>query len=41
MWVVGHGYGELGGVGMEMVDGMRAGQRQGGCSNVRRCRSNS
>ena len=41
MWVVGHGYGGLVGVGMEVVDGMDAAQGQGGCSHVDGCRGTS
>ena len=37
--VCSHGYGELDGAGMAVVDGMHAGQSQGGWSRVWRCRS--
>ena len=39
MCVVSHGYGGLDGAGMEVVDGMHAGQGQGGLSHVGRLRS--
>ena len=37
--VVSHGFGGLGGAGMEVLDGIHAGQSQGGLSHVERCRS--
>ena len=39
MCVVSHGYGGMGGAGMEVVDGMHAGQSQMGWSHFGRCRS--
>ena len=39
MCVICHGYGGLCEVGMEVVDGMHAGQSHGGWSHVGRCRS--
>ena len=39
MCVVSHGYGGLGGAGVEAVDGMHVGQSQGGWSHVEKCQS--
>ena len=42
-WIcaVSHGHGGLGGVGMEVVDGLHAGQRLEGWSHVGRCQNTS